>query len=214
MPKSRGRKPKKSRVPAAPKERSDTLNTTSQISPLPTQAPHESSSVTPTRQEPPASRIKNIAALMSPVGFALAIVQFAYAFWPSVTIEAGPSLDVSDPLATLIRITNSGRVPVRTVHFSCEILPDRVRMGSNKPGQEPVASLSAGASATRSFAFRAQLTKGSPYGYTGGDPLKMGLNVTAEFTWPLIPLPGHETRHFSVRRDEDGRFILVPDTEK
>jgi len=42
----------------------------------------------------------------------------------------------------------------------------------------------------------------------------MGLDVIVDFTWPLIPLSDHETRHFSVRRDEDGRFILVPDTER
>jgi len=42
----------------------------------------------------------------------------------------------------------------------------------------------------------------------------MGLDVIVDFTWPLIPLSDHETGHFSVRRDEDGRFILVPDTER
>jgi hypothetical protein len=128
MPKSRGRKPKKNRAPAngAPK-RLDALNTPPQEPPLSIRPP----------QEPPSPKIEQIARpasirraistalfqqirALSTVGLAaIAIIQFAYAFRPSVTIEAGPVLDVRDPLATLIRITNSGRVPVRNVRFSC-----------------------------------------------------------------------------------------------
>jgi hypothetical protein len=220
MPKSRGRKPKKNRAPAngAPK-RLDALNTTPQEPPLSIRPP----------QEPPSPKIEQIARpasirraistalfqqirALTTVGLAaIAISQFAYAFKPSVTIEAGPVLDVRDPLATLIRITNSGRVPVRNVRFSCQILPQGTGTENIRPGQESVASLAAHASATRDCVARANRGLTSIQGL---NPLTMGLDITVDFTWPLIPLADHETRHFSVRRDEDGRFILVPDTEK
>ena len=220
MPKSRGRKPKKNRAPAngAPK-RLDALNTTPQEPPLSIRPP----------QEPPSPKIEQIARpasirratstalfqqirALTIVGLAaIAISQFAYAFKPSVTIEAGPVLDVRDPLATLIRITNSGRVPVRNVRFSCQILPQGTGTENIRPGQESVASLAAHASATRDCVARANRGQTSIQGL---NPLTMGLDITVDFTWPLIPLADHETRHFSVRRDEDGRFILVPDTEK
>jgi len=152
MPKSRGRKPKKNRAPAsaAPKKRVDIFNTTPQAPPLSTPPPQGPPLATAPSQEQPASNIKQIAKRIATIGLAaIAIVQFAYGFWPSVTIEAGPILDVSDPLATLIRITNSGRVPVRTVRLSCEILPQHIGTQSITPGQEPIASLAASASATR-----------------------------------------------------------------
>ena len=213
MPKSRGRKPKKNRAPAngAPK-RLDTLNTTPQEPPISIPPP----------QEPPSPKIEQIASpasirratstalfqqirALTIVGLAaIAISQFAYAFKPSVTIEAGPVLDVRDPLATLIRITNSGRVPVRNVRFSCQILPQGTGTENIGPGQESVASLAVHASATRDCVARANRGQTSIQGL---NPLTMGLDITVDFTWPLIQLADHETKHFSVRRDEDGRFI-------
>jgi hypothetical protein len=63
MPKSRGRKPKKNRVPAtaALKKRLDYFNHTPQVSPLSTQPAQEPLPATAPRQEQPASKIKQIA---------------------------------------------------------------------------------------------------------------------------------------------------------
>jgi hypothetical protein len=80
MPKSRGRKPKKKRVPAsAPKKRLDNFNPTPQEPPLST--PQQPPLATAPREEQSTPRIKQIAKLTTAVVLAaIAIVLCAYAF--------------------------------------------------------------------------------------------------------------------------------------
>jgi hypothetical protein len=82
MPKSRGRKPKKKRVPAsAPKKRLDNFNPTPQVPPLSTQPLQEPPLATAPREEQSTPRIKQIAKLTTAVVLAaIAIVLCAYAF--------------------------------------------------------------------------------------------------------------------------------------
>jgi hypothetical protein len=147
------------------------------------------------------------------VGLSLiAILQFAYAFKPSLTIDAGPNLDIRDPLRTLIRITNVGRIRLNKLEFSCILLPSHNKFKSNVPGQEPVTVLAPGASATRDCAAHSghgDIRMKIP------DPLDLRLDVIVDYEWPFLGWSDQETKHFSTRQNRNtGEFILVPDTEE
>jgi hypothetical protein len=157
-------------------------------------------------------RPKVLGEILKWLGWLIAIVQFAYAFKPSLMIDAGPNLDIRDPLSTLIRITNVGRIPLKKLELSCVLLPSHNTFKSNRPGQEPVPVLPPGVSATRdcgvhsrSGAMRTDLP----------DPLNLRLDVIVDYEWPFLGWPGQEAKHFSTRQNRNtGEFILVPDTEE
>jgi hypothetical protein len=78
-----------------------------------------------------ARRLRKIERCVSFIVFAIAISQFAYAFKPSVTIEAGPVLDVRDRAGLPSTLLQDGRGILRTAEPS--LIPSCRYQRRNRP---------------------------------------------------------------------------------
>lgn len=83
---------------------------------------------------------------------AITVVGFAYSFRPEIDVDRDLSLNSQDPFATQFRITNTGRLAIYNLTFSCTIngpTMQDVLISSFGPGQQPIAVLESKKSATR-----------------------------------------------------------------
>ena len=153
---------------------------------------------------------------------AIVLLQFAYSYRPRIAIEANIAINSNDPLSTLFRITNTGPLHVNNVKVACVFSTSSIKDmrvesnvlqdGTTAPtGLGPIAVLNGGDTATRDCGAgsSSRLIQIPPY-----PPASLRLDIIASFTWPYIPVPDEERRHFTVRMLRDGRGILVPNVER
>ena len=147
--------------------------------------------------------------LIAIVGWFVALGEFAavalglsWDWTPKLTIEAQASHYENNPLGTGFLITNSGRVSLTNLHFSCLIDKDGMHANTsdNIPGQEPVSD----------FAARAQVTKDCGT-FILGIQTAHTLDFDVSYSWFWSKDRLHQSKHFVIRRGAKGEFYAVPD---
>ena len=185
------------------------------------QAKDRASSQPPAQAQPPRREwpswlgwLFRPIALLWALGLAmLNLIQAGVPYLPHISIQASINLNFKDPLATQFVFTNTGILPVYDLKFGCIIDPGNSIVREAEPGQEPVATLAAGAPVTRDCAFRSFL---DPRGQTPflmilSKPAQTVLRPFVEFTWPIIGRKDRvEARYTSKPNRDTGGYSLVP----
>lgn len=145
----------------------------------------------------------------------IALAEAAYDYSPRLSIDA-VTFDESDPMATLFRVTNIGRVSVSNISFRCQMTDNRRKiflqgnvvsdLAGTVSGQGDVAVLRSGRAETRDCAANSMFNN-----ILNIAALK--IDVVASYDWPLFGLRASESQHFTTRRIAGKKLILVPDTE-
>jgi hypothetical protein len=156
------------------------------------------------------------------VSIMITLMQFVYTYRPRLSIEAGVTLDDTDPLATLLRIVNTGPWHLNDLRISYDVTTSSIRNvhlqsnmmvgpGGVATGTGPIAELDRGATATRDCGIgtSSRFVHIPPY-----DATSLRLDIIADFRWPYIGWGDQERRHFTARQHTNGKTILVPDVER
>jgi hypothetical protein len=148
----------------------------------------------------------------------VAVAEAAFDYVPRLNIDA-VAFDEKDPLSTLFRVTNIGRLHVSDLRFRCEIkrnvggvitLENVIGHNGDEAavGNGSVKRLDPDKPTTRDCGTRF-------IQFPIGDPAAIRIEFTAKYHWPFVGFPDSATRHFSTRRSADGtKLLLVPDIEE
>jgi hypothetical protein len=127
-------------------------------------------------------------------------------FTPAISIVPGPNLDKTQAYSTQIVITNTGRVPVYDLWFSCGLGvssgPMYIQHLEAHPRDDlaPVQRLSPGQPTTKACAVASDVQG------------RIILNFTVNFKWPLIGwlLGWQDSKNakFDVKEGRDGHFLV------
>jgi hypothetical protein len=124
-------------------------------------------------------------------------------FAPAISITPGPNLDKTQTYSTQIFITNTGKVPVYDLSFSCVFGGATGRMDvrnladdSQPDDLAPVQRLAAGQPITKACATTSDV---------GGNNR---LTFVVNFKWPLIGYRDSRAAVFDVKEGPEGHFLL------
>ncbi len=137
-------------------------------------------------------------AIFGPI---LTIIGSWQLYTPHVAITSGVNLDSSQQFQTQFVVTNTGKVAVYDLRFTCELLGDAIAIGSlasRPPDLLPVAQLPPGAPVSRGCFSESRNISGET------------LRVTTHYKWPLFNKDASVEAYFSVRSGQGG-FFLVPE---
>jgi len=96
-------------------------------------------------------------------------------------------------------VTNTGRVPVRNLRFTCALRGQAVFIGSLRPGNiEPARDLPKGQTITRGCFSESNDIRGA------------SLWVDVTYDWPLLPISATKSVSFVPLKTTAG-FVMVPD---
>jgi hypothetical protein len=126
----------------------------------------------------------------------LAIVG-AWNYWvPNISIAPGVNLDPRQEFQTQFVISNTGHIPIYDVHFSCDLIGNRLAVAELGTGDmlEPIPQLLGTASRG---CFAKSLVAHGPW-----------LKVTARYRWPLTGKEHSSSGFFSVREGANGVFLV------
>lgn len=144
------------------------------------------------------------------VGPIVGLTTFWYNFVPSLTVSLGSNLDKTQLYSTQIIITNTGKLSIYDLKFTCGFIfltEGGVRgktMRLNYADKSPVPILIPGEPIGKSCASQSELM-----GSAG-----LGLSFKVNFRWPLIgylPLIGGQTSKtafFEVKSGPEGYFLV------
>lgn len=139
----------------------------------------------------------------SVVGPIFVLITFYSNFTPAIAIGPSVNLDKAQTYSTQILITNTGRVPVYDLTFSCLFGGPTGRMDVYRLGDDsepddlaPVQRLAAGQPITKACATTSDV---------GGNNQ---LTFVVNFKWPLIGYRDSRTAFFEIKEGREGHFLL------
>jgi hypothetical protein len=146
-------------------------------------------------------------AFLGPI---VGLITFWYNFTPSLMISAGSNIDKTQRYSTQVIITNTGRVPIYDLTFTCGFIfltEGQVwgkHMKFDIQDKSPVPRLNPGEPIGKACASQSELE-----GNAG-----LGLSFKVNFRWPFIgywPLIGGQdskTAFFEVKSGHEGYFLV------
>jgi hypothetical protein len=140
---------------------------------------------------------KEIWAYLGP---AVAILGFWFSFKPTIAITSGSTLDPSQVFGTMFVVTNTGRIPVHNVHFTCSIhaISNKIfvqNLTSEGKKVAPIDILPPSVPISR-VCFTKSLLNGETM-----------QKVVVHYTWPIIGATDSETAWFSSQRGASGSVL-------
>ncbi len=134
----------------------------------------------------------------------MAVIGFWIAMTPTISIEPGVNIDLSQTYSTQIVVTNRGHVPIYDVTFRCGIgvgggLLSVEELTTRGQDLRPVRILHSGEAVTKSCAVSSKV---------GGNNK---ISFTASFTWPLIGNRDSKQAFFEVKEGPGSHFLVPSD---
>lgn len=145
-------------------------------------------------------------AVVSPVSALLGfLIGVYFNWWISLSAEPSISLDKAGQYATLIKISNEGRIPAHNLRFSCGYGAG----GGTTRIDGVLDTASMNVAPARSLGYKQAITRSCnvPLVSIGGNDR---LAFIVEYEWPWIKWPTEERFVFSVAKGPEG-YALVPD---
>jgi hypothetical protein len=131
----------------------------------------------------------------------IAAISTAMNFQPELSITTGANIDPTQTFAMQFAVSNTGRVPVRNLRFSCSLRGGGpVFIGSMRPGNiAPVQYLPKGQTVTRGCFNESK------------DIIGATLLVNVNYDWPWLPIIGGAKAVSFVPVKTTTGFVMVPD---
>lgn len=130
---------------------------------------------------------------------------YSWDWTPKLSVEAQISHRPSSSIGTEFRITNTGRVKLSNLHFSCFI--------DMQPNGYSRIALNDGSKETAGYDLVAgddiQKDCGSSFLTISPPATTLDLQITYDWFWGHADHPF--TKHFAIRHGEDGVYYAVPD---
>jgi hypothetical protein len=134
------------------------------------------------------------------IGPIVGLITFYTNFTPAISIAPGVNIDKTQTFSTQLLVTNTGRVPVYNLTFSCGFGSSNLmvikHLETHIQDIAPIPKLIAGQSVSKACAYRSEM-----FG-------NLRLNFTVTFEWPIIGATDTKTASFIVKEGPDGYFLL------
>jgi hypothetical protein len=147
----------------------------------------------------------------------VALVTFAWLYWPTMTIEPVAVLNPNNPLSAEFTFENNGNVTLFDAAFVCKVVVpgnnDATMAGNSwdspfgREGQQ-MKILHPGDAPTRPCAS----DRSFRISFYAQSYVPAMIDVSVAYSWPLGLHRSTLTRRFTTRREADGHVLLVPDT--